>query len=133
MILFPTGFFCRLLGSSLLNTLSNFLFFVSPPPPAYHTSTKLGAQAQALPVARRKPSTSQQCFGSSKQRSLWPHTVTYRKHPQAQLMQPFPNNRALGRSLTTTLSILQSTTLLIYKVVDLYYQSSSEGYHHRKY
>ena len=42
-----------------------------------------------------------------------------------QLMQSFPNNGALGRSSTrtkkTTLSILRSTTLFVYKVVVLYH------------
>ena len=103
---FPLGFLPlvfprRLLGSSLLNTLSNFLFSLTPPP-AYHAGAKLGAQAQALPVARRKPSTAQQCFASSQQRSLWPHTAPYPERPRAQLMQPFLNNGALGRSPTRT-------------------------------
>ena len=105
---FPLGFFLplvfprRLLGSSLLNTLSNFSFLFFTPPPAYHAGAKLGAQAQALPVARRKPSTAQQCFASSQQRSLWPHTAPYPERPRAKLMQPFLNNGALGRSPTRT-------------------------------
>ena len=78
----------------------SFLFFT--PPPAYHAGAKLGAQAQALPVARRKRSTAQQCFASSQQRSLWPHTAPYQERPRVQLMQPFLNNGALGRSLTRT-------------------------------
>ena len=83
-------------------TLSIFLFLFFTPPPAYHAGAKLGAQAQALPVARRKPSTAQQCFASSQQRSLWPHTAPYPEHPRAQPMQPFLNNGALGRSPTCT-------------------------------
>ena len=107
-VLFPTGFFYlwffprRLLGSSLLNILSNFSFLFFTPPPAYHAGAKLGTQAQALPVARRKPSTAQQCFASSQQRSLWPHTAPYPERPRAQLMQPFLNNGALGRTPTRT-------------------------------
>ena len=99
---FPLCFPRRLLGSSLLNALFNFSFHFFTPPPAYHAGAKLGAQAQALPVARRKPSTAQQCFASSQQRSLWPHTAPYPKPPRAQLMQPFLNNGALGRSPTRT-------------------------------
>ena len=101
-VFLPLVFPRRLMGSSLLNTSSNFSFFFSTPPPAYHTGAKLGTQAQALLVARRKPSTAQQCFTSSQQQSLWPHTALYPECPRAQLMQPFLNNGALGRSPTRT-------------------------------
>ena len=69
---------------------------------SFHAGAKLSMQAQALPIARRKISTAQQCFASSQQRSLWPHTAPYPECPCVQLMQPFPNNGALTHSPTRT-------------------------------
>ena len=104
---FPLGFFTsgfsqEAVGQQPPKYFIHFSFLFFTPPPAYHAGAKLGAQAQALPVARRKPSTAQQCFASSQQRSLWPHTAPYPERPRAQLMQPFLNNGVLGRSPTRT-------------------------------
>ena len=104
---FPLGFFTsgfsqEAVGQQPPKYFIHFSFLFFTPPPAYHAGPKLGTQAQALPVARRKPSTAQQCFASSQQRSLWPHAAPYPERPRAQLMQPFLNNGALGRSPTRT-------------------------------
>ena len=88
------------MGSSLLNALSNYSFLFFTPPPAYHAGAKLGAQAQALPVARRKPSTAQQMLHSfPATESLASHRpvprtsacATHAAFPRQQSLRPLTN------------------------------------------